>query len=90
MTLSLELHEGSLQRLTDEMAYTVYDELWAITGRRGALSLAGKMSHELRKQQRLRKAIVLDAAEEDSFWLAHEQMRKRLGTTSDNTVTEES
>jgi hypothetical protein len=80
VTLSIELHDGSLQRLSDEMADAIYDQLWAITGERGALSLAAKMVHELRQDQSLRNTLILDPAEEDSYWLAHEQVRKRLGT----------
>ena len=89
MTLMIELHDGSLQHLSDEMAAALYDELWSFAAQRGALSLVGKMAHELHKHASFRKSIVLDAAEDDVYWLAHEQVRKRLSTTPDHTVTGE-
>ena len=85
----IELHNGSLQRLSDEMAAAVCEELWTFAAKRGALTLVGKMGDELHKDQNFRKSIVLDAAEDDLYWLAHEQVRKRLSTTSDRTVAGE-
>lgn len=58
--------DGTVTDLTESEALALYNGLWALAPKRGAISAAGKLRHAMHEPTAVRR-LVLDAHETSAF-----------------------
>ncbi len=73
----VRLADGATERVSEADAAAVFDALWKLASRRGAVTVVGKLAHEQRRLASVRRPVDLSHEESAVFLTALSQLRER-------------